>query len=131
MGATPLMSAMAHYKEGLRLFGENKHSEAIVELRKTLEFSPDWTDGLHALAMTHMQAGDLEEAVAVGQRIVELDPEDPFAHTSLSMFYQRMNRIEDAESEAAKARMLSWKQELKENPDAPPPGPPGSMNVKQ
>jgi hypothetical protein len=47
------------------------------------------------------------------------------------MFYQRMNRIEEAESEAAKARMLSWQQELKDNPNAPPPGPAGSLNVKQ
>jgi Flp pilus assembly protein TadD len=127
----PLLEGMPHYKEGLKLFGENKHTEAIDELQQALKLSPDWTDALHALAMVQMQAGHLEEAVATGQRIVELDPEDPFAHTSLSMFYQRMNRIDDAEAEAAKARMISWKQELKDNPDAPPPGPPGSMNVKQ
>jgi len=27
--------------------------------------------------------------------------------------------------------MLSWKQELKANPNAPPPGPAGSMDVIQ
>ena len=75
----------------------------------------------------------------------ELDPEDAFAHTSLSMFYQRksviareegdalasMGYIEDAELEGSKARMISWKEELKKNPDAPPPGPAGSMDIIQ
>ena len=35
------------------------------------------------------------------------------------------------EKEQAKARMLSWKQELKENPNASPPGPAGGMGVIQ
>ncbi len=42
-----------------------------------------------------------------------------------------MGFIEDAEREGAKARMISWKEELKKNPDAPPPGPAGSMDVIQ
>ena len=45
---------------------------------------------------------------------------------------QRPKRlIELAEKEGAEARMISWKDELKENPDAPPPAEPGSMNVVQ
>jgi hypothetical protein len=36
-----------------------------------------------------------------------------------------------AEEESAKARMISWKEELKKNPNAPPPGPAGSMDVIQ
>ena len=39
--------------------------------------------------------------------------------------------LDEAEKEAAKARMISWKEELKTNPDAPPPTPPGGMNVVQ
>ncbi len=120
-----------HYKKALGLFGENKFLEAIEEYRSCLEETPDWTDGLHGLAMAQMHAGLLDEAIATGLRIVELDSNDAFAHTSLSMFYQRKGMIEEAEREAAKARMISWKEELKSNPDAPPPGPAGSMNVIQ
>ena len=39
--------------------------------------------------------------------------------------------IELAEKEGAQARMISWKEELKTNPDAPPPSTPGDMNVVQ
>ncbi|MEM7517713.1 MAG: hypothetical protein AAF368_12430, partial [Planctomycetota bacterium] len=107
------------------------HLEAIEEYKKCLEFDPDWTDGIAGLAMAQMHAGLLDEAIFNGKRIVELDPEDAFGHTNLSMFYQRKGMIDEAEAEGAKARMVSWKQELKNNPDALPPGPAGSMPVQQ
>ena len=62
---------------------------------------------------------------------IEVDAEDPQAFTSLSMIYQRLDKIDDAEKAQAKARMLSWKQELKTNPNAPPPADAGGMNVVQ
>lgn len=122
---------MTHYKEGMTLYGQDKHAEAIEAYEKALGLSPDWTEALHGLAMAYMHKGDLDQAIKVGLRIVELDPEDAFAHTSLSMFYQRKGLIEEAEKEGAKARMAAWKKDLKDNPDAPPPGPAGSMPVVQ
>ena len=86
---------------------------------------------MHALAMAHMSAGTLDDAIRIGNEIVAIDKEDAFAHTSLSMFYQRKGMIEEAEKEAAKARMISWKEELKTNPNAAPPGPAGSMDIIQ
>ena len=119
------------YLAGLKLFGENRHEEAIVEYRKALELSPDWTDALHALATAQSKLGRQDEAIATIERIIELEPDDAFAYTSLSIFLQRQGKIPEAEAAAAKARMLSWKQELKKNPNAPPPGPAGGMNVVQ
>jgi Flp pilus assembly protein TadD len=119
------------YKKALGLFGEGKHAEAVAVYDEALELRPDWEEALHGKAMALYKAERLDEAVAVGQRIVELNPNDAFAHTSLSIFFQRKGMIEEAEKEAAKARMISWKEELKTNPDAPPPGPAGGMNVVQ
>jgi Flp pilus assembly protein TadD len=118
-----------HYQKGLKLFGENKHAEAIEEYRSALAHDPDWTDGLHGLAMAQMHAGDLDGAIETGLRIVELDKEDAFAHTSLSMFYMRKGMVDEAEKEAAKARMISWKEQLKTNPNAAPPGPARSVPI--
>lgn len=120
-----------HYKAGLKLFGADKYTEAIAEYQLALAIEPDWEDGLHALAMAYMSAGKFDDAITTGKRILELNPNDPFVHTSLSMFYQRKGMIDEAEEESAKARMASWKQELKTNPDAPPPGPAGSLDVLQ
>jgi Flp pilus assembly protein TadD len=81
--------------------------------------------------MALANAGELDEAITTANRIVELDAEDAFAHTSLSIFLQRKGLIPEAEAEAAKARLVSWKQELKKNPGAPPPPDAGGFNVLQ
>ncbi|HKX46366.1 MAG TPA: tetratricopeptide repeat protein [Planctomycetota bacterium] len=118
------------YLAGLKLFGQQRHTDAIAEYRAALALAPDNTDVLHALAMAQMHAGLLDEAIATGNRIVELDPADAMAHTSLSMFWQRKGDIEEAERQAAHARMKAWKAELKKNPDAPPPDE-GGLGVLQ
>ena len=119
------------YLEGLALFGNDKHEEALAKYDEAIAIDPEWTDAYHGKAIAFMHLERYDEAIEVGMKIVELDPKDPFAHTSLSMFYQRKGMIDEAEAEGAKARMLSWKQELKTNPDARPPGPAGSMPVIQ
>lgn len=122
---------MEPYLRGLGLFGKNQHAEAVLAYEEALTLAPDWTEAMHGLAMAHMHLGNLDRAIEIGKRIVELDANDAFAHTSLSMFYQRKGLIPEAEAEGAKARMISWKEELKKNPNAPPPGPAGSMDVHQ
>jgi len=122
--------AIEHYKDGLRLYGEQKFDESEAAYRGALELRPDWTDCLQALGMAQMNGGKLDEALVTLTRVTELAPEDPLAFTSLSMCLQRKDRIEDAEKAQATARMLSWKQELKTNPDAPPPDNDG-MHVTQ
>ena len=110
-----------HYMDGMRLYGESKHAEAIESFRLALEADPDFTDAMQALSMAQMNAGELEAALETSKALCELTPEDPLAFTGLSMIYQRMERIDDAETAQNKARLMSWKQELKENPDVPPP----------
>ncbi len=122
--------AIELYKEGLGLYGQRKFAEAGDAYTKALELKPDWTDCLQALGMAQMNDGKLEVALENLQRVTELAPEDPLAFTSLSMCLQRMDRIDDAEKAQAQARMLSWKQELKSNPNAPPPDNDG-MHVTQ
>ena len=120
-----------HYLKGLKLFGEEKHTEAIAEYEQALSDSPDWTDCLHALATAQSNLEKHDDAIATVNRIIELDANDAFAYTSLSIFLMRKGMIPEAEAAAAKARMISWKEELKTNPDAPPPGPPCGRDVIQ
>jgi superkiller protein 3 len=116
---------------GLKLFSEQKHEEAIAEYDLALAERPDWVDVLLAKATCQSGLERHAEAVETVQRVIELAPEDAMAFTSLSIFLMRMGKIEEAESAQAKARMISWKEELKANPDAPPPSTPGGMNVVQ
>ena len=120
-----------HYLAGLKLYGAGRHDEAVAEYKQALELSPDWTEAMHALATAYSKLGRHEEAIALIEKVIALEPEDAFAYTSLSIFLQRKGLVPEAEKAAAKARMISWKEELKRNPNAPPPAQPGGMNVVQ
>ncbi len=111
-------AAVEHYKRAMGLYGEGKHLEAIEAYRAGLEAAPDWADCMQGLGMAQLQAGLLDEALATLRRVVELAPNDPLAHTSLSMACVRKGDIEGAEDAQAKARQLAWAQE---NPGVPPP----------
>ena len=119
------------YLKGLSLYGQGKHADAIAAFEAAFEADPGRAECLQALAMAQMHAGRLQEALASVLRLTEMTPADPQAFTSLSMIYQRLDRIDDAEKAQAKARMLSWKEELKTNPKAPPPADAGGINVVQ
>jgi tetratricopeptide (TPR) repeat protein len=124
--STPLDS----YKAGLALFGKNQFAEAIAEFEKALAGRPNWLDALHALATAQSKSGDHDAALATIARVIQSDPDDPFAYTSQSIFFQRKGLIPEAEKAQAQARMASWKQDLKKNPNAPPPDT-GPMKVVQ
>jgi len=123
-----LPNATDHYRQGLAHYGKRAYAEAIEAYRRALAERPEWSDALQAMGMAQMHAGQLEEALSTLERVTQLAPEEPLGYTSLSMCLQRLNRIADAEAAQAKARMLSWKQELKSNPHAPPPT--GGMPVQ-
>ena len=86
----------------------------------------------HDLVTPILAASSVAEGLtSTLRRVIELTPNDAMAYTSLSIFLQRMNRIEEAEAAQAKARMISWKEELKTNPKAPPPEDPKGIRVVQ
>ena len=126
-----MADAKTHYLNGLKHFGRNEFEQAIAEYGEALALKPDWADVLHALATAHSKLGRQDEAIRIIQRVIELSPDDAFAFTSLSIFLQRQGKIPEAESAAAKARMISWKEELKKNPNAPPPSGSDGMKVVQ
>src|SRR5262245_23825349 len=129
MGAVTSVKEL--YLKGLSLYGQGKHADAIEAFEAAFEADPKRAECLQALAMAQMHAGRLQDALASVLRLTEMTPNDPQAFTSLSMIYQRLDRIDDAEKAQAKARMLSWKEELKTNPKAPPPPDATGVNVVQ
>jgi len=62
----------------------------------------------HSLGMVYMKLHRHAEAVEAARRACELKPNDQLAHVSLSMALQKNNQIEEAEAEAAKAKILGW-----------------------
>jgi Flp pilus assembly protein TadD len=104
-----------HYYAALDLMADGRAAEAVDELRKSLAADPKFTDALHGLSRALQDLNRLDEAIEVATRIAQLDPNDVLAHTSLSILYQKKAMIPEAEAEANKARILGWKQQLKQD----------------
>ena len=102
-----------HYYAALDLVSEGQQERALDEYQKSLDADPVFTEAMHGMARTLQDLNRLDEAIVVANRIVELDPDDVLAHTSLSVLYQKKGMIPEAEAEANKARILGWKQQLK------------------
>src|SRR5579884_1243786 len=106
-------SAEDHYYSALDHYAEGRHAEAIAEYEAAIGEDGSFLDAMHGLARVLQDIGQYDKAIAVATRIAELDPDDVLAHTSLSILYQHKGRVPEAEAEAAKARVLGWKQQLK------------------
>jgi tetratricopeptide (TPR) repeat protein len=103
-----------HYYNALDLFAEGRHEEAISAYRQSLDADPSFTEAMHGLSRAYQDLNRFDEAIEVAKRIAEIDPDDVLAHTSLSILFQRKGMIPEAEAEGNKARVLGWKQQLKE-----------------
>jgi tetratricopeptide (TPR) repeat protein len=103
------------FYEGSDLHGEGKLEEAMAAFDKCLAIDPGYADAILGKAMVHLAREEYDDAIALGHRLVELDPEDVLGYTNLSMFYMRAGRIPEAEEAGAKARMLDWKRQLDED----------------
>src|SRR6185437_3038176 len=109
-----MLTAEDHYFNALDHFAAGDLVAAIREYQQALAKDPAFTDAMHGLIRAYQDAGQLDSAIAAANKLAELDPNDILAHTSLSILYQRKGMVPEAEAEANKARVLGWKQQLKQ-----------------
>lgn len=110
-------TAENHYYAALDLVADGHHEHAVAEYQASLTADPTFTEAMHGLARALQDLNRLDEAIAVANRIAEIDPDDVLAHTSLSVLYQKKGMIPEAEAEGNQARILGWKQQLKKTGD--------------
>ncbi len=101
------------YNEAEKLKDDDKNDEAIAKLNELLEQDENYTLAHLALAVLYGKVGKPEDAVRHGQRACELEPDDAFNFTALSVTFQRAFQatqdpkyIHLAEESMAKAHMM-------------------------
>lgn len=101
------------YDAAVDLIAEGQPEAAVAKYREALAAAPDHLDSLHGLALALAELERFEEAIEVGKRLVELEPDDPLVYTNLSRFHQRLGNIAEAETWGAKAKVADWKQQIR------------------
>ena len=96
----------------------NGDPAAASKFREALALDPNLHEAMHGLVRALQDAREYDQAIAAALSLIERDPDDPLAHTSLSILYQHKGMVPEAEAEALKAKLLGWKLELRESQSA-------------
>ncbi len=103
----------AAYNDVEKLIDEEKFQEAIEKLKQIIQQDETFVLGHLALARVYTKTGQHAEAIEHGKKACELEPEDSFNFTALSVTYQRawagtqnQQYIQLAEDAMAQARTL-------------------------
>ena len=111
--------ADTQFHHGLDALADGNLDQAILHLQQALALNPHHSDAAHGLIRALDQSGRSEEALAATHTLILANPDDVLARTSLSMIYQRMGKIPEAEKAALDAKLLDWKHQLRATPEAP------------
>jgi Flp pilus assembly protein TadD len=118
--ATNASDADALSQRGLDLLAAGAPMEAAVAFRAAIAANSDHVEAHHGLVRALRDAGRLEQSIAAALMLTALTPNDPLAHTALSISLQAAGHIPQAEAAASRARVLEWKIQLQTQPDAIP-----------
>jgi Flp pilus assembly protein TadD len=110
------LSPQAIIDEATFEFTMGDAAKALKMLASAAELHPDASEVWHAIAEIAFAERDLDLALNAGKRSIELDDNDVHYHTTLSRIYMERGDKEVAEVHGARARLLGWKAQLKEEP---------------
>lgn len=101
-------------QRGVDLLAAGDAAGAAVAFRDAIAADHGHIEAHHGLIRALRDAEQHEAAIAAALALTVLTPQDPLAHTSLSIALQKAGHIPEAEAAAARARILEWKQQLAE-----------------
>jgi Flp pilus assembly protein TadD len=103
-------------QHGLDLLAANEPAEAAQSFKSAIDADPAHVEAHHGLIRALRDAGQVDQAIAAAMVLTTLTPNDPLAHTALSISLQNAGHIPEAEAAAGRARILEWKLQLQSTP---------------
>lgn len=98
------------YDEADKLKEAGKLDEALAKLKELLAQDESYALAHSAMAVVLGRLGQHDDAIRHAQRVCELEPNDPFSFTALSVICMRGGRIPEAEDAMARARMMQMQR---------------------
>jgi tetratricopeptide (TPR) repeat protein len=103
-------------ERGLDLLDSGRPVEAAQAFRAAIASNERHYEAHHGLVRALRDAGRLEQSIAAALALATINPNDPLAHTALSVSLQRAGHVKEAEAASARARVLQWSLELQAPP---------------
>ena len=98
----------AMYDEAIEVKESGNLEGAVAKLEKLVEEYPDYALAHAGLSAFYSQLDRHEEAVAHGQKVCELDPDDSFSFMAMSMICQKAGKMAEAEHAMKQAAEKQW-----------------------
>ncbi len=109
-----MASAEELYDQAVDCVAEGDLDGAVAKYKEALALDANFADAWEGLSMALADQEHWVDAIEAAKKVVELTPGEQLGYTNVSRIYQRSGNVPEAEAWAAKARVLDWKQQLKE-----------------
>ena len=96
-------------------FTMGDHTAALEKLELAVKLDPACFAAWHAIAEIQFDRENYEDALQGGTIAVVIKEDDVHIHTSMSRIWMELGNKEEAEKHGARARVLGWKEQLKES----------------
>ncbi|MFQ5730740.1 MAG: tetratricopeptide repeat protein [Planctomycetaceae bacterium] len=97
------------YNDAHELKEQGDLEGAVAKLREVLAIDETHALAHSALAVHLQKLGRFEDAIKHATRVTELESDDPFSYTQLSVICQRCGQIQAAEDAMAKSREVQMR----------------------
>lgn len=81
---------------------------AVAKLEEAVAADPAFAIGHGMLAKLFADLAEIDKAIAHAKKVVELEPDDTFSYTALSVIYQRCGKIPEAEH----AKAIAYQKQM-------------------
>ncbi len=96
------------YDQAADLRDKGDKEAAVAKLEEAVTLEPGFAIGHGMLAKLYADLAKSEQAIEHALKVAELEPDDAFSFTALSVIYQRCGRIPEAEH----AKAMAWQKNM-------------------
>ncbi len=86
--------AQTYYKQAYIYFTQENYTKAEELYQKAIELDPDYEDAHYWLGKVYRQIGDYGKALEQWKRVLQINPQNPYAFSYLLNSYQSTHRVQ-------------------------------------
>src|SRR6266404_295894 len=96
------------YDRAVELRDAGDKPGAVGLLEEAVKLDPAFAIGHGMLAKLYADLAEIDQAIEHAKKVVELEPDDTFSYTALSVIYQRCGKIPEAEH----AKAIAYQKQM-------------------